>query len=324
MDTSEPPTSPASSLDEWDLHEIRMDFRSAAFGQNIDRLREILNVRSKSHILRSSDLDLALMASIRHGNLPIIAFMLDNGVSLSDPGLIVPSCEDSPNLLDILKLFRQRCGWDINSTVKTGVLEWEMTMNFMIARPDADEIIAWFLANGASANRIRSVLKAPISVAAYSARNLVVPQLLLTYGATLKHTGALHAATARPSGDELALEMMALLLDHGFDINELEYEGRGPEGLSWDEKGLDQGTALHMAARKGFVDRARMLIMRGVDVGKRSEKGFTAKDWAHINGWENVREYLEAVMRAKGMVVEDIEVEEWYRGEERFSPGEMP
>ena len=179
-----------------------MDFQSAASEQKINRLCEILNANTKSHVLRSSDLNLALMAGIGHGDLAIVEFMLDNGVRLINPGLIVPTREDTPNLLEILKCFR-RHGWDPNSIIENAVLKREMTMNFMMARPDADEIVAWFLANGVSVNRITSVLKAPIHVAASSARSLVVPQILLSYGATLKHTGALHAATARPSSDAL-------------------------------------------------------------------------------------------------------------------------
>jgi len=306
-------------LDEWDLHEIRVDFRNAAYAQNIDRLREILDAHSSRDILRRCDLGLALLAGIGRGNLPIIELLLDHGVPIDISANIIASGDDVPNRLETLKLFLQH-GWDTNSTATR---DGEMTMNFMMSGPDAEEVIVWFFANGANANGIRSDIRAPIRAAASRAHNLAIPQLLLSHGATLKHTGALHGATARPGGDELALEMMALLLDHGCDINEWEYEGKGPYSIPQYDLGRDQGTALHMAARKGFVDRARMLVAKGVDIGKRSEKGYTAKDWAQINGWEDVKEYLEAVMRERGMMVQDIQLEEWQRGE-CFSPGDMP
>lgn len=313
------PASPASSLDEWDLHEIRVDFRNAAYAQNIDRLREILDAHSSPDILHRCDLGLALITSVRYGNLPIIELLLNHGVPINISVNILASRDENHNLLETLKLFRQH-GWDTNSTA---TLDGGMTMNFMMKRPDAEEIIGWFLANGANANGIRSDIRAPIRAAASKAHNLAIPQLLLSHGATLKHTGALHGATARPDGDELALEMMTLLLDHGCDINEWEYEGKGPYAIPQYDLGRDQGTALHVAARKGFVDRARMLVAKGVDIGKRSEKGYTAKDWAQINGWEDVKEYLEAVMRERGMMVQDIQLKEWQRGE-CFSPGDMP
>lgn len=296
-----------------------MDFRNAASAQNIDRLREILDADSSPDILLSSDLGLALMAGIGWGNLPIIELLLDHGVPIGNPANIVASRDETPNRLEILKLFRQH-GWDTNSTATR---DGEMTMNFMMSGPDAEEIIVWFLENGANANGITSDIRAPIRAAASTAHSLAIPQLLLSHGATLKHTGALHGATARPGGDELALEMMALLLDHSFDVNEWEYEGKGPYAIPQYDLGRDQGTALHMAARTGFVDRARMLVAKGVDIGKRSEKGFTAKDWAQINGWGDVKEYLEAVMKERGMMVQDIQVEERYQ-DEYFNPGDMP
>ena len=48
---------------------------------------------------------------------------------------------------------------------------------------------------------------------------------LLSHGAVVKYTSALHAAVAREN-DADALPLMIVILDIGIDINELEYEGR--------------------------------------------------------------------------------------------------
>lgn len=198
-------------------------------------------------------------------------------------------------------------------------------MNMMMAREDGEELIRWFLDNGANANGIPTDLP-PIRYAAGGARSIGTTQLLLTHGPTLKNTGALHGATFRPGrdDDELALNIMNLLLDKGIDINEQEFEGVDKQRIPHYEFGKDHGTALHVAAQQGFLTRAKLLVDRGVAVGKKSEKGYTAKDWAQINQHEHVWRYLESVMRECGMDAESIEVPECYTDEESFDQGSMP
>ena len=85
--------------------------------------------------------------------------------------------------------------------------------------------------------------------------------LPLSRGAALKSTSALHAAVAR-NNDAQVLALMKIPLDNGIDIDELECEGRDklPRGASLH----DHGTALHVAAVEGSVERARILVDRGV------------------------------------------------------------
>ena len=134
-----------------------------------------------------------------------------------------------------------------------------------------------------------------------------IPSLLISRGATLKHTSALHAAAYR-HGDDASIAMMECLLKAGVDINELEYEGRDklPRGASRQ----DWGTALHTAAKEGSVPRARFLVENGVDLGRKSKNGYTARDWAQLFEKEDVKRYLEAVMRERGMEFTDLEIKE--------------
>ena len=101
---------------------------------------------------------------------------------------------------------------------------------------------------------------------------------------------------------------MGCLLKAGIDINELEYEG-------WDKLPRvaycqDWGTALHTAAKEGSVPRARFLVENGVDLGKKSKLGYTARDQAQLSKKEDVKRYLEAVMRERGMEFTDLEIKE--------------
>ena len=183
-----------------------------------------------------------------------------------------------------------------------------MTMNLIILRRDSESLLQWFLANGAPANGIPSDPNPPLRTAAGSAPSLAVTRLLLSHGATLRHTSALHSATcSRSDGDdELSVAMMKLLLDEGIDIDELEYEGWDPPPRY--ARSSDWGTALHKAAQEGSVPKARLLVEKGADLTKRSRHGYTAKDRAQLCGNEDARKYLERVMMENGMEVKDLEI----------------
>lgn len=127
-------------------------------------------------------------------------------------------------------------------------------------------------------------------------------------GAVLKYTSALHATVAQ-NNDAHALPLMKLLLDNGVDINELEYEGRDnlPRGACLH----DHGTALHVAAEKGFVERAKILIERGASLEAKSKNGYTPRDYAQLYEKEEMRLYLESLMRQKGIEVKQlVDIEE--------------
>lgn len=303
---------------------IRRELQRAAYAKEFDSLKGVLKKPSLKRFLTDKDLGLALCSAGSAGDVPIVKLVLDHGAPITMSANAMVS-HDKPNTLKILKMFLDY-GWSVDSTGGKKLTERTMTMNMLMSREDSEEIIRWFLENGASVDGIASDLFAPIRRVARDAQSLAVVQLFLDHGAALKHTYALHAATQRAGldEDEITIGMMNLLLDNGIDINELEYEGRGVYRIPWHAQGRDCGTALHVAAQGGHLARAKLLVECGVDVGRLSQKGYTAKDWAQINDYEHVRNYLEGVMRDRGMETKDIEVLSNYRGEENFNQGQMP
>lgn len=254
---------------------------------------------------------LALNYAVTAGRLPIVQQLLDHGAPITITTSAMVSREDKPNTIEILETLL-KYGWSVKST---GTREGRMTMNMMIARHDSEEIVQWFLEHGAPAKGVKPDVDPPIRVAAGDAPSIAVVRLLLSHGATLRFTGALHKATFRPGpdNDKLALAIMTLLLDEGIDINEIEDEGvdRLPRSTIFG----DRGTALHVAAREGYVARAKLLVERGADPEKKSHQGYTAKDWAQINKQEDLKRYLEAVMSKRGMDVHEIDIPARYLGE---------
>ena len=171
-----------------------------------------------------------------------------------------------------------------------------------MSNPDGESLLEWFLDHGAPVNGLPSNPGAPLRKAPTATMALC----LLSRGAVVKHTSALHAAVAREN-DTDALSLMNLLLDNGIDINELEYEGR--DRLPREAGLSDHGTALHVAAAEGSVERAKVLVERGADLGKKSRYGYTARDRAQLEEKEDVKIYLENVMRHRGMEVRELDEE---------------
>ena len=172
-----------------------------------------------------------------------------------------------------------------------------------MSNPDGESLLKWFLDHGAPVNGLPSDPGAPLR----KAPTATMASYLLSRGAVVKYTSALHAAVAREN-DADALPLINLLLDHGIDVNELEYEGR--DKLPREAGLSDHGTALHVAATEGSVERAKVLVERGADLEKKSRYGYTARDRAQLEKKEDVKTYLENVMRQRGMEVSELDEEE--------------
>ena len=177
------------------------------------------------------------------------------------------------------------------------------TCSVIMPNPDGESLLKWFLDHGAPANGLPSDPGAPLRYAPTAA----MASLLLSHGAVLKHTSALHAAVSRDNDAEV-LPLMKVLLDNGIDIDELKYEGRDklPRGASR----RDHGTALQVAAVEGSVERARTLVERGADLMKVSKDGYTARDYAQLYKKEEVKIYLESVMKQRGIEVREVDEED--------------
>ena len=172
-----------------------------------------------------------------------------------------------------------------------------------MSHPDGESLLKWFLDHGAPVNGLPSNPGAPLR----DAPNATIASHLLDHGAVVKYTSALHSAIFFEN-DADALPLMSLLLDHGIDIDELEYEGR--DKLPREAAHSDHATALYVAAQEGSVERAKLLVERGADLGKKSKNGYTARDHAQLERQEDVKAYLEDMMRQRGMEVKELEEEE--------------
>lgn len=156
----------------------------------------------------------------------------------------------------------------------------------IITRNDS-RLIGWFLENGADPNLgphqgpeigIEAGIPAPNSgasldtAAAFSATNVV--DLLITYGAKLENSIALHRAVGSPNRSSQGnIVMMEHLVRLGSDINQLGY----PEGVTGG------GTPLHCACSLGRVLEAKWLLDHGADPQKKNFYGYYPDAFASIN-----------------------------------------
>lgn len=131
--------------------------------------------------------------------------------------------------------------------------------------------------------------------------------MLLSHGAKIQHTSALHSAARLPT-DELSIPLLIFLLDQGIDIDELEFDGRPITGRSDGIR--DHGTALHVAAKRGSVERLRILVERGADLAKKSKNGYTARDIAQLYEKEDAKAFLETAMRERCIAFEQLVIQD--------------
>ncbi len=285
---------------------LKRSLEAAIYEGDFDQVDTILQTWTSTPSLPPpprDDLGSALASAASYGHVSVVRLLLDQGAPITRAAAILATRDDKPNTLAIFESFLQH-GWSPqNATCKDGT----MIMCLVMSNADGESLLQWFLDNGAPPNGLPSDPGSPIRDAVMMASSPAIPSLLISRGATLKHTSALHAAAYR-RGDGASIAMMECLLKAGVDINELEYEGRDklPRGASRK----DWGTALHTAAKEGSVPRARFLVENGVDLGIKSKWGYTARDRAQLSGKEDVKNYLEAVMRERGMEFKDLEVKE--------------
>ena len=102
--------------------------------------------------------------------------------------------------------------------------------------------------------------------------------------------------------EDSGVEMMAILLDHGLNIN---YRDKGrvskrdqqdPWGQGWWEASL---TALHMAARKGNKDAVIFLLSSGANVNEPEFYGRTARELALDAGHHEIVEMLDQAAKPR-------------------------
>lgn len=116
-----------------------------------------------------------------------------------------------------------------------------------------------------------------MSAGAYA--SLPIVKLLYALGAS--HRDVLQSAAE--SNAEGRLQVMEYLLNDGADINEVKWKHHQK---SYENFGaLELGTALHYAAKNGYVDKVELLLRRGARVDVLDSTRKTALELA--------REYLQ-------------------------------
>ena len=285
---------------------LNRSLEAATVEGDLDQVDAILQTWTSTPSLPSptpDDLGSALTTAAMRGHLSVVRRLLDLGAPITRSAATLTTRNDFPNTLAVFESFLQH-GWSPqNATCKDGT----MIMCLIMSHTDSESLLQWFLDNGAPPNGLPSDPRSPIYWAAVLGSSPAIPSLLISHGATLKHTSALHAAAYR-RGDDASIAMMECLLKAGIDINELQYEGwdKLPRVAYRDE----WGTALHTAAKIGSVPRARFLVENGVDLERKSKDGYTARDRAQLSKKEDVKQYLEAVMRERRLEFKDLEIKE--------------
>ncbi|KAI5925404.1 ankyrin repeat-containing domain protein [Camillea tinctor] len=146
----------------------------------------------------------------------------------------------------------------------------------------SNSFLTFLLESGADPNQDPDVSPYPIAAVAAFYEDTDAAALLLRHGAEMKHTGALTAAAAR--GNDIILRY---LLENGAD-HETDCVQSGRPDL-----------ALHVAAKRGYISAAKILLEHGVDPCVKNAEGKTALETVEeVEKWDgkNLSEIKEILM----------------------------
>jgi len=119
----------------------------------------------------------------------------------------------------------------------------------------------------------------PLHLAAH-AGNKEIADFLLANGADVQawSKNSLANQPIHAAGAGQQTELVALLLEHGAEIDSPEHGGF---------------TALHLAAENGTLEMVKVLLTKGANVTLKSDDGKTALDYAQEKGFTEIVELLK-------------------------------
>ncbi|KAI9884118.1 MAG: hypothetical protein M1823_004089 [Watsoniomyces obsoletus] len=268
--------------------QLHKDFYFAAITSSrtgdLDALQEILEQwRSNPSIpdpRGEEELGWMLVHAADNSHPSIVRYLLDQKARIDSEA--VRSAASHAASPEVWKAFLDN-GWEINSLTEEGV----PILCYIV---DHEELLRWFLENGADPNLHGTKNQCALDQAALHLKQTSV-EMLLNHGADLDRSSGLHiVAGARYIGTEY-VSMLGFLLDRGAKINQLEHQA-SPE---YFEKVKDQqplGTPLHYAARRGRKDRVEFLLDRGADPNIRDTAGRLPVDSVRVSDQTGIQELL--------------------------------
>lgn len=141
-----------------------------------------------------------------------------------------------------------------------------------------ENLLRWFLDYGADPNP--NGTKAGSTILDVAAANATpkIFDLLISHGARLADSDALHSAAGEREKRPGRVEMMAHLLGLGFDINAMGRRDYPPS------RRIGRGTPLHATVHTQQTDRINFLVQRGANLEIRNTLGQTPLEYAVAKG----------------------------------------
>ena len=160
-----------------------------------------------------------------------------------------------------------------------------------------EKLVRWFLAHGADPNPYGAKAGSTILDVAAANSTPTIFDLLISHGARLGDSDALHSAAGEREKRPGRVEMMAHLLGLGFDINVTGRRDYPPS------RRIGRGTPLHAAVHTQQTDRISFLVQRGANLEIRNTLGQTPLEYAVAKGFTTSETMLRSAEEAAHRIV---------------------
>ncbi|KAF1988306.1 ankyrin [Aulographum hederae CBS 113979] len=232
---------------------------------------------------------------VEGGHADAARYLLKSGAAIDAQ---VPLRAAGSGDVGVFRIFVEEFGWDVNSGCMGGGTVLPLTLHsptlfsYLLSR-NANPNLGPPLYTPSSPRHTQPVPRGTTLTACASTSTSQTFSLLLSHNADLSLSAPLHAAiqasASLPPGNRIP--MIEYLIDEvGVDVN----------GLDDVDGNYGVGTPLHMCARWGRVEEAKVLIARGADVGRPSKWGGSVREEAVRNQWAAFAEFLDGIGRGRG------------------------